>query len=667
MRNWVKTFLILFAFGFLVNSNSLNNKFQMDDYFLLSNPAMSQTSFILSQWDPQNNKYFSGYYRPMAHMVYAFCYGSFKGNYWQYHLLNLFLFAFLASLIYLLIKKITENYYLGFLAGAFFLIHPINGIMVNNIVTSALSLQVIFIFAAILLLWESLERSNDRMLYFLSLLVSFLSLFWYDMGVMTPVYLSAVILLFRKDPLKAKLLYLLPFFMISLFYLFFRSCFLNGTPFLTGIAGFHMTGWEYLATLFQLISWYILKLLFLQGIVMQWVTPVIREQLFWNCFGLFSLLMVFFLILIRFAKEKIIQMAMIWILIGLAPVCLIGFENPGAGALVEPHWFIFSSIGFFVLIAYLSLIIINRIKVLGSVLLLIIVFVWSTASHAYNQVWADGKTYALFWSGELPDFKKPLVALGDAYEREGNYKEAMKYYRLSLKGNYNDPVALSNMGAIYLQDGHLKEAEFYLKLASMIEPDSVMANNDLGVIYLRQGQLDKAEKEFLKVLDFDPFLLAPRRGLATIALARSKYQEAIDLCFKNLDLKKGDPDTLMLLIEICIRQKDQLSLKKYAYRIINDENDPAVLTKLGALMALNNIVDIAQDCYHKALRVAPYYVDVYLDQGTLLENLGKYDEAVDVWEKGSNMNPSDQRFKKHIAKVMLLKSNHELPIKAILH
>ena len=118
--------------------------------------------------------------------------------------MNLFLFVFASSLIYLLIEKITGNYNLAFLTGLFYLIHPINGIVVNYISASVFALQVIFMLGTILLLWESLERKNNRVLYFLSLLFSFLSLFWHESGMMTLFYVSAVILLFRKDPYKIK-------------------------------------------------------------------------------------------------------------------------------------------------------------------------------------------------------------------------------------------------------------------------------------------------------------------------------------------------------------------------------------------------------------------------------------------------------------------------------
>ena len=49
-----------------------------------------------------------------------------------------------------------------------------------------------------------------------------------------------------------------------------------------------------------------------------------------------------------------------------------------------------------------------------------------------------------------------------------------------------------------------------------------------------------------------------------------------------------DIDTLGLLVDIYVKEKDPGNVQKYAYRIINGENDPGVLTKLGIQMAQYN-------------------------------------------------------------------------------
>ena len=73
-------------------------------------------------------------------------------------------------------------------------------------------------------------------------------------------------------------------------------------------------------------------------------------------------------------------------------------------------------------------------------------------------------------------------------------------------------------------------------------------------------------------------------------------------------------------------------------------------------MAQNNAVDVAIDSYIKAMRVAPDYKEAYLAAGTLLGNVGQYDQAIHLWELGLKIDPLDQRFKQDIAEAIRLKS-----------
>jgi len=140
--------------GLLVFFNSLNNKFLIDDFAFLHNPVWSSMKYIPSQWNPYREQSvgvvdahgMQVYYRPLTHILYDICYPTFKNNFWKYHLLNLILFVLASSLIYLLIEKLTGNYNLAFLTGFFYLIHPINGIVVNYVSASVFALQLILTF-----------------------------------------------------------------------------------------------------------------------------------------------------------------------------------------------------------------------------------------------------------------------------------------------------------------------------------------------------------------------------------------------------------------------------------------------------------------------------------------------------------------------------------------
>ena len=51
------------------------------------------------------------------------------------------------------------------------------------------------------------------------------------------------------------------------------------------------------------------------------------------------------------------------------------------------------------------------------------------------KLWADQKTYARFWSQQVPNLKLTYFYLADAYQRKEPLKEARKYYRLALMGD----------------------------------------------------------------------------------------------------------------------------------------------------------------------------------------------------------------------------------------
>jgi len=548
-------------------------------------------------------------------------------------------FVLASSLVYLLIVKICGNTILAFLAGLFYLIHPINGIIVNYISGIVLALQVICTLGAIVWLLESLERKNNRVFYFLSLVLSFLALFWNESGIMMPFYISAVILLFRKGPFKEKIFYLFPYFLIVFSDLVFSFFFLSSHEnFLKRVALFHMTGWEYVANLFRVLMWYVFQLFYPQGVVMAWAAPIVRDHLIGYVLGAMVLVVLFVLLYIKFVKEKLMQMAVVWTLIGFAPVCLAAFLRPDVGAQIEPHWFVVSSIGFFMGAAYFCSMALNRRPYIGAVLLFILVFAWGSVSRANNLLWVNQKTYARYWAQQVPDLKAAYIYLAKAYLDQGDLKESKKYFRMSLSGASSDLIAYVNLENIDIREGKLKEAEYYCHKALSVDPYSANTYNNLGALYYAQGHLDKAKDNYDRALIFDPLLLAPRRGLAFIALKHSEYQKAINLCLKNLDIVNDDASTLVLLLSIFIDEKDFVNLKKYTYRIINPETNPGILTYLGVFLYHHNAPpELAMDCFRKAMRVAPDYADAYQEAGTLLANLGQQTQAVRMWKVASTL------------------------------
>jgi Tfp pilus assembly protein PilF len=655
VKNRFKVFLLFFTLGFLIYANGLNNNFLMDDGVFMSDPFLSQAKYAFSQWNPYSREVqHFGYYRPLAHMILDFYYDTFKNIRWGYHLLNIFLFVSASCLVYILVVQITGSFPLGFLSGLFYLIHPINQIAVDYVSGIVFACQAVFMLGALLLLWASLEKGNNRLLYYLSLLFSFLSLFWHENAVLVPFYISAVILLFRPEPLKKKLLYLCPYFLIGFAFLIFRLNFLGlNEPIKEIIKLDHMTAGQYLDSLFKIYIWYISRLFYPHGIVLGLTAPIVRNHTILGAVGLCLLLALFWLLFVVFSKQKIYQLGITWILIGLLPVSLAAFIRPDFGVMVEPHWFIISSIGFFILAAGCCLFVLQRLRKTGAVLLFVVVFIWGSFSYAYTGIWADQKTYALYWIHQAPEMDQPYYYLAQAYQEQGAFNEAGKYYKVVMSKTFNVERVfdvLNNIGFMEAEKHNLRQAQLYLEMASKISPYSPEVYNNLCALYDMEGGLSKAEAYCKQALAIDPLFIQARRGLAGIALKRGNYRLAVALCLKDLEIANNDPQTLDLLVDIFIQKKDLVDASQYAYRFVNSSTDPYGLTALGAKMAEHGLPLVALDCFDKAIRIAPEYGDAYLKSGDLWATLGKYDHAIRLWRIGSSMCPSDRRFQIDIAK-----------------
>jgi len=85
-----------------------------------------------------------------------------------------------------------------------------------------------------------------------------------------------------------------------------------------------------------------------------------------------------------------------------------------------------------------------------------------------------------------------------------------------------------------------------------------------------------------------------------IDVSRLQYKQAIDLLLKNLQIKKDDLDSLIMLSGIFFHQQDMVSLNKYVARFIEEEEEPKPLVTFAAMLAYNKLYDLADECYVKA-------------------------------------------------------------------
>lgn len=86
-------------------------------------------------------------------------------------------------------------------------------------------------------------------------------------------------------------------------------------------------------------------------------------------------------------------------------------------------------------------------------------------------------------------YEDPLTAvennnLGVAYEREGEYKLAIREYKKAIEKDRNFTVAIVNLANIYSKTGKTEKAEKYYKKAIEKDPSNLAARNNLANLYM---------------------------------------------------------------------------------------------------------------------------------------------------------------------------------------
>lgn len=92
--------------------------------------------------------------------------------------------------------------------------------------------------------------------------------------------------------------------------------------------------------------------------------------------------------------------------------------------------------------------------------------------------------------------------LGVAYEKSGEFDNAIKEYKLAAKKR---PIAYLHLGNAHFQKDEWAVAEYYYKMAIEKEPRSADAYNNLAWLYYTQGEnLDHAERLAIQAIDLNP-------------------------------------------------------------------------------------------------------------------------------------------------------------------
>jgi hypothetical protein len=359
----------------------------------------------------------------------------------------------------------------------------------------------------------------------------------HEIAFIAPVFLLVILLLNFSNqtrvPYRTLFFYSIPF----LIYLFYRWSVFKDFPSLEKLGVEGVTFSQYLATIFHLIGWYISKLVFPRDIIFIW------DERFVSNIALATWIIPISVVVLSgygvFKREqlkeyKTVLLGVLIFLAGLIPLFLASFtySQRFQSAIIEPHWFGFSSWGFFLLLACGCGTLkkkLNRSFYLAFIVISLGLLGWIT--HQNNNLWKDSKSYCHHWLNLNAINGAPWVCLAEdyvlSYEKE-NPKEifckktsflAMAYH---AQGLAHEPLAIyqrvlekdpdcveAYYGLALLMDdvGQFTQSVTLLNKARSIKEELYPVYKIFLNIFHNTCQIDDMQmlKTHLEALDYTPY------------------------------------------------------------------------------------------------------------------------------------------------------------------
>jgi tetratricopeptide (TPR) repeat protein len=243
----------------------------------------------------------------------------------------------------------------------------------------------------------------------------------------------------------------------------------------------------------------------------------------------------------------------------------------------------------------------------------------ATEAGANGNV-AKQKEYLDQLVAAYPNEERAHFFLGGYYFGQQDYGQAIEHYKKATELAPNYSPAYNILGYAYRQNGDYANAEQAFKKYIELIPNDPNPYDSYAELLLKMGKFDDSITQYRKALSIDPNFLNSYLGIAADLMYMGKPDEATAELQKINDKARSDGDRRNALFGMAVVDADSGKLDKALQDI---DKEYAIAEKS------NDAAAMAADLQNK---------------GTILVEMGKYDEAKDNFNRalkvteGSNLS-----------------------------
>ncbi len=453
---------IPFAVAVLVFSNSVLNRWALDDHALIANNPAAHSiqgaldGFFEPYWPPDENGHSAGLYRPLATLSYAVEWTFSGGSPAVSHISNVFLHAFATGLVVLVALAWLSP--LGaMVAGLVFAVHPVHTEAVANVIGRAEVMSAIGLLVAVVAARRYRRTASDERAWHWALVTLGAVIFAQlskENGVVAIAIIALDHLVDRRPVLRPTFQLYWLVAALTLSWLYIWASIAGGAVDLTVAPGIRWLSFpERLATALPVQLEVVRLLVWPMNLAASYDPQLIPQRTEFGLLAVAGAIVAASIVLLGVAlirKAPAIAFGLIAAVISYAPTSNLVFS---AGLMLGERTLYFSSIAPVLVVGWLASNARSDLRrpLFASVALILMVFGVRTVLR--NPFWVDMRSVITNDLLEHPEGFRTQFRIGEAFEAIGDSNQALSYYLTAVELFDRDPFASKQLVDLALAMG----------------------------------------------------------------------------------------------------------------------------------------------------------------------------------------------------------------------
>jgi len=224
----------------------------------------------------------------------------------------------------------------------------------------------------------------------------------------------------------------------------------------------------------------------------------------------------------------------------------------------------------------------------------------------------------------------------------------------------NDETVHNNLGVALCYDGHADEGVREFRTALQINPNYLASHLSLAEVELESGNTNAAEAEFLSAAQINPAHLQTHRALGDLYTRESRIPEAIAQFEQCVHLDTNAAIYPLVLGHFLLNSGGtNAAIAQFQESNRRSPGDFSVHYELGNLLASVGQAAAAIPEFQACIRLQPQSADAHNNLGTMFAKTGRYHEAIPEFLAALNLQPDSAEISYNLGNLSLKTGNFD--------